>query len=163
MLTLTACTFRTALPDGGEGDGGAEPGDFIATAEDFANYTSWTPTTEVRSGPGALQALIESAHMVANMDVTRRAYANATALAHVAGREHAPGSIYVKEMRRSDGTLLGMAAMVKRGGGFNALHRGWEWFALRADGSIANRGVTLEPDCNSCHTRSSGGDYVFTR
>lgn len=165
LVLGSGCTYRTSL-DGGThdaGEGGAEPGEFVATEADFAAYASWTQTLEPSVGPGALQSLIESAHMAANATVTRRAFGNARALERSAGAEYRVGAIFVKELRGSDGAVLAMAAMVKRGGGFNPMNRGWEWFMLRADGSIANRGAVLDPDCNSCHIRAMSGDYTFTR
>lgn len=73
---------------------------------------------------------------------------------------------------RPEGQLF---AMVKRGGGYNAVGAlGWEWFELaeRKDGSVAIkwRGLSApsgesygnDPHgtCNACHERAKANDFV---
>lgn len=137
--------------------------EFAAADADIANYGSWTKTAENLVGPDPA-GIIGPAHESGNADVRRTVFINKGSATKVSGKWE-NGTILIKEMRKTDGTLLGAMGMAKRGASFNPDHNGWEWFMVGSDGKIADRGANLMNGmCNGCHsTQKSTYDYVFTK
>lgn len=72
------------------------------------------------------------------------------------------GTILMKRSKRENGEVVMTLAMAKRGNGFNANGKDWEWFMLNPDGSIMDRGAGLMGGmCNACH--SGAPDMAYTR
>jgi hypothetical protein len=97
------------MPDGGP------PRAFIAQDEDFTPYADWTSFNEDdKHGDGS---------------GTTTVYLNK--LPPKGATSFPVGTIVVKTMQATDGSMFSIHAMAKRGNGFNAAGaRGWEFFEL---------------------------------
>lgn len=142
----------------------AEP--FVAIESDFADFRDW-PSFELP--PSSLSMDHRSG--------ARRLYFSA--MPEDALAAFPIGTILVKTVEDGDPSTWEIHAMVKRGGGYNALGaRGWEFFDLAYDpsGAVVVRwrgegpppgtvGYPGEGDgqCNSCHGIVADRDYVFDR
>lgn len=159
----------SSCPSGAAGVGGDPNADpttgptFIAFASSFDGFPKWTsfplgnvaPTTNEMDGP-------------------RTIFINK--LPPKCSTEFPVGTIIVKRIEIGGPTTWQTFAMVKRGGGFNALGaNGWEWFEITvADdltADVAWRGVappstagygggTKGGICNTCHMGFDTNDYV---
>jgi hypothetical protein len=140
------------------------PTEFTATDADFANFTTWAKVTGPLKGPDPA-GLIGGAHEAQDSTMSRTVYVNNAASVRGTGGHFPNGTILVKELKRADGTVPMITAMVKRGGSFNSAHRGWEWVLLDpANGKIMSRADTLMGGmCNGCHSGAASKDYVFTK
>ncbi len=133
------------------------PEEFIATDADFANYTAWTFVGE-RQGP---DPALGAAHGGNDSTVKRYIY-NYNNMRPSSDGQYPIGARLVKETHDKDGNIIGVTAMVKRGGSFNAANNDWEWFFLE-NGKIKDRGANLmDGACGGCHTQAKNKDYVFT-
>ena len=140
-------------------------GVFVAVSEDFRGYHTWD-AYDVTGG--AADAGIHDGSKVME-------YLNAPPKS---GADEFPiGTVIVKEA--TGGTAMHeIFAMVKRGGGFNSVARGWEWFDLlpandgkdgvtihwRGFGAPAGDtyGGAVNGGCNTCH-RDCGNDAVCAK
>ncbi len=156
--TQTACDKNSTDSD----DGNQE---FIATTNDFKNYSSWTlKATETGPDP-----FLKTAHGVTD-GFTRKIYFNKTA--KVSNGEYPVGSIILKELTDDQGNLQGaFTVMVKRGGKFNPEGNGWEWFMVSTDFSTVltqgDNATAGDGMCAGCHAaanqNNNGLDWVFTK
>ncbi|WP_053979256.1 cytochrome P460 family protein [Marinagarivorans algicola] len=153
----------------------ATAGGFEASISDFITYADWDVVdySTGRSNPGGLG----DAHQAGNDHFTRKTFMNE--LAKNSTGEFTEGSIIVKETftytmgddgwEKTYAEAGGLLAMVKRGGGFNSDHNGWEWFMLSSDLSsvIAQGDNLMEGACNACHSKAAsqigGMDYSFPK
>ncbi len=161
MFLIAGTASFTACAD----DDGATnpPAEFIAGDADFAGYAGWTKVSGPISDPDPGGLLNGGAHEGTNPVMSRAIYVSNGSASRSNG-QFANGTIFLKTMSDSSGRVLGIAAMAKRGGSFNASNKGWEWFLVNADGTIASRSDTLMGGiCNTCHVASTLGDFVFTR
>ncbi len=143
--------------------------EFVATVASFQSYLQW-PVVDYSIGD--TNAAIGGGHQGLNENYSRLVYMNDRA-AESDGSEYLKGSILIKEVttwetgEREFSDQLGLIAMVKRGGAFNADHNGWEWFDLATDASqvLGQGGDFRNNGCNNCHTsaeaQEGGKDYVF--
>lgn len=145
-----------------------EPGGFVATAEDFADFRDW-PAFDLPA-----ESVTES-----HLDGPRRLYF--TAVPESSDAPFPVGTILVKTVEAGEPPEWEIHAMVKRGEGFNEDGaRGWEFFDLDVDASgvvsIEWRGEGPPPgslgypgdgegpgQCNGCHWVVPERDYVFLR
>ena len=153
------------LPDAGQQQQPQTP--FIAQTEDFASYEDWTSFNEDdKHGDGSGTTTVY---------LNKMPPAGATSFA--------VGTIVVKTMQATDGSMFTIHAMAKRGNGFNSAGaRGWEFFELARNREGVPfylwRGVnpptgeqyrailsknnvqasTPELKCNDCHASSSFRD-----
>jgi hypothetical protein len=151
------------MPDGGQG----QPIAFVAQTEDFTGYEDWMSFNEDdKHGDGA---------------GTTTVYLNK--LPPTGATSFPVGTIVVKTMQATDGSMFTIHAMAKRGNGFNSAGaRGWEFFELALNPKGVPfylwRGVnpptgeqyrailsknnvqasTPELKCNDCHASSSFRD-----
>ncbi len=144
------------------------PSDYVATLDDFKNYSTWDVVDYTISDANPTLA---SAHSGSDETYSRRVYANSAAV--LQGSEYPVGSILVKEtFSWADGAKNfassgGLLAMVKRASGFNPSNNNWEWFILSTDlSSITSQGADISNGiCNTCHSSatqdSKASDYVF--
>ncbi|CAN5741750.1 hypothetical protein BH09MYX1_BH09MYX1_31890 [soil metagenome] len=143
------------------------PPTFIAFGEDFAAYRTWSSfEITVDAAPG-------NDHLVG----PRRVFYNQ--LPPPGSTAFPVGTILVKESGDGDLPTRHVFAMVKRGGGFNAIAGGaldWEWFELVNDtsgnvimlwrgegppnGDAYGSGTT--GGCNACHGGAPKTNYVFS-
>jgi len=73
------------------------------------------------------------------------------------------GTIIVKHTSTLDGLMTSYQAMVKRESGFNSEDSDWEWFIIEADGTIVDRGPSLNNNgCANCHGNATT-DLVFSK
>jgi hypothetical protein len=151
---------------------------FEATLSDFVGYEDWALVDYAigNSNPGGLGG----AHQAANDAYSRKTLANALAKTSLMGTgEFAEGAMLIKETfsysladdeyHKAFAEMGGLLAMVKRKGGFNPDHGGWEWFMLKPDlsGVVAQGADLMGGACNACHSKAStqvgGRDYVFPK
>ena len=165
-LALAGCSgAETPTPDTGDGSDQV----FIALEKDFDGFTSWSQY-DLGTNPG------DGIH--GNGD--RIAYLNKVP-PH--GSATFPvGTIILKETNDTDPTKRTAFAMVKRqprGTGFNSASSGgddgWEWWSVSdlgncnvarlwrgpAPPSSETYAGTTVGDCNGCHGRAVGNDYVW--
>jgi hypothetical protein len=149
------------MPDGGQ------PTAFLAQTEDFTHYEDWMSFNE------------DDAH--GDGSGTTTVYLNK--LPPKGATSFPVGTIVVKTMQATDGSMFSIHAMAKRGNGFNSAGaRGWEFFELALNPKGVPfylwRGVnpptgeqyrailsknnvqasTPELKCNDCHASSSFRD-----
>jgi len=167
LLIVLAFTLFIGCSDDDNGTGSTTG--FVANESDFAGYSGWN-LEDFTIFP-VNSSILGEAHLGNNPEYVRAIFSE-TDLSSASG-SWAEGTIVIKETFKwaADGSKMyaesgGLLAMVKRGGGFNPDHAGWEWFMLDpADGSILDRGDDLlDGACNSCHAVADnygGTDYVF--
>ncbi len=140
-------------------------GEFIADDTSFSNFMSWK-LEATKKGP---DPLLGPAHAGNDATVTRKVYFK-NGQNPVKG-VYPVGTIIVKHSSNPALTVNEFTAMVKRGNNFNPGGGDWEWFMLKADGTIATdassgmkmRGANLMNGmCLGCHTAGST-DYTFTK
>lgn len=146
--------------------------EFIADAETFSGYQSWSLIDERNDANPLLDNMAHGAMLEGSSRrvYKKQLYANADTVA----QGYPVGTAFVKEVLH-DGAIVEATAMVKRGGDFNANNGHWEWFMLQpetgailADGSgNSQRGANLmDGMCSGCHfaantTSGEGIDFVF--
>lgn len=150
-------------------------GGFEASINDFLDYNDWSIADY---SIGNSSPALGGAHQAGDERYSRKVLMNNTAMN--SSGEFAEGSIIIKETftytmkdnswSKQFAPTNGLLAMVKRGGGFNAEHNGWEWFILETDlSSVIAQGA--EPagiaGCNACHSKADsltgGMDYSFPK
>lgn len=174
LLALAACggsggggSTSTGSTGGTGGTGGTT--EFIASAQDVAKYSTWSP---VDYSIGGTNSALGSAHMGTDQSFSRRIFRSVSAVPSASG--YPVGSLIVKEtFTWQNGVKTfpasgGVFAMAKRGGTFNPQGGGWEWLALSNDGTqiMARGGADMMSGmCNACHTsaaaQTGGADFVF--
>jgi hypothetical protein len=157
-LSLTACSGTTSTPPS------TTPTEFVASAADFANYTTWTQNGAPRHGVDPSGLLKMGAHGGNDTNVIRTIYMNPSNPQRDAGGHFPTGTILLKESGMKGQTPMMVTAMAKRGGSYNSDGNGWEFFML-SSGQIMGRGDTLMGGmCKSCHAGAGASkDDVFTR
>lgn len=139
--------------------------EFIADDSSFSNFMSWK-LEKTNQGP---DPALGSAHSGNDATVKRMIYYK-NGQNPVNGK-FPVGTIIVKHSSNPTGTVNEFTAMVKRGNGFNSSGGDWEWFMLKADGSIATdaasgmktRGASLMNGmCVACHS-AGPKDFTFTK
>jgi mono/diheme cytochrome c family protein len=155
-----ACHAKATDPSVGEDHVFTHPSQYVATAEDFSEFTAW-PVSGEESGASDM---LGTAH---NPPAVRRVYrrqlqANPDTVLFA----YPVGTTIVKQV--TDGAqVVEITAMVKRGDEFDPVNGNWEWFMLNpADLTIAGRGADLmDGMCRSCHSQANtpgtGVDFVF--
>ncbi len=139
------------------------PEEFTAQSSNFAGFRSWAQTITPQHGPDP-GGFLHDAHAANDDNMTRYIYVNNASATRNSSGNYPNGTIFVKEMKMSDGSSAGVLAMVKRGGSFNSGNRGWEWFMLDSAGTIQDRSATLMNGlCNGCHVAASAKDFAFTK
>lgn len=140
------------------------PQEFVATAAAFGGYNTWQQTVAPLRGPDPA-GMLGGAHEGNDSSMTRSIVINPATAQRGSNGEFPVGTVLVKELRMTDGTVPMITAMAKRGGEFNRSGNGWEWFLVSpGDGSILARGDTLMGGmCQGCHSAKASQDYVFTR
>jgi hypothetical protein len=142
----------------------AQSREFIAKDANFAKYDTWTKVGEFKGPNPALGP----AHEGNNDTVTRVVFIKNNAK-RASNGQFRVGTILAKQHRAADGKIMGITAMVKRGGGFNPEFGGWEWFMLNpetrtvlknAEGNEVRGAIQM---CNGCHSQAKDKDFVFTR
>lgn len=137
--------------------------EFVATLDDFSNYTSWNKTQTLYGE----DALLKTAHGTTD-SLYRTTYFSGNVTP--SGDEYPNGTIIVKELRDEMGTLTGaLTMMVKRGGDFNPDGNGWEYFMTDIDlSTIYTQGdneTAGDGMCAGCHaaanSNNNGIDWVF--
>lgn len=118
------------------------PEEFIAQAQDFDDFDTWTPVRRFR--------------VTNKLGRLEEAVAIATALGDTPGLQMPMGTIV---------QLIPGEAMVKRGGSFDPEHHGWEYFVLRSVAGrreiVARGGIeTSNGSCYGCHSRARDFDYI---
>ncbi|WP_096087442.1 cytochrome P460 family protein [Agaribacterium haliotis] len=176
--TCLSCHSAAELDDAGEAIGGhdyvfAHSSEVIADDTSFANYRDWHLIDTLTSRP---ELLGDKAHG-AGVDASRRLvykkqlYANPDSTA----QGYPIGTAIVKEAYDSDGNIIDVTAMLKRGGGFSPMFGDWEWFLLEAqsgkilvdEAGAPRRGAMLNNGgCVGCHAGAkaqdnTGIDFVF--
>jgi hypothetical protein len=137
---------------------------FVAFASSFDGYHDWTSMPAI-APPNAPMGL----HTTGPMTV----YINR--VPPPSSTQFPLGTIIVKETQEADPAQRTVFAMVKRGGGYDAMGAvGWEWFELaneESDARIVWRGVGPpagekyggDPNgCNGCHGGARPNDFVWT-
>ncbi len=161
LLALGLFAFTACSDDDTPAD--PQPEEFIATDADFSDYQSWTQTIEPQVGPDPA-GLVGGAHGAPDSTLTRYIFVDDENASRDGNGNFPLGTRFVKEVRMADGSVAAVTAMVKRGNGFNAGNKEWEWFLLESDGKIMQRGADLmENMCNGCHAQNTSKDYVFTK
>jgi hypothetical protein len=155
FVSVTACSEDDSVDP--------KPQEYVAGDADFAAYTSWgQPVAPIKGKDPA--GLVGDAHGADDENMTRHIFVNDNNVARDASGNFPIGTRFVKEVRKADGSVAMVTAMVKRGGDFNSSNRNWEWFMLGADGKIMDRGGNLMDNmCNGCHAKNSSKDYIFTK
>jgi hypothetical protein len=154
ILILTSCSAETV---------NNPPQEFIAAEADFAGYTSWEATTAPRKGPDPAGQL-GGAHGEPDTNVTRSIWVKQAGAKRASNGQFDVGTIFLKEMKGSDGTIGAITAMAKRGNNYDASGNDWEYFLLDGAGTIQDRGSGLMGGlCKGCHGQPGVTDYVFTR
>jgi hypothetical protein len=136
--------------------------EFVAQDADLASAASWTQVV-MRAGPGPDASAIGMAHDTMDVSITRTVYVNQS-VSRGGNGQFPSGTIFAK-LHRKDGRIIGGTAMAKRGASFNTADNGWEWFMLKADGTIMGRGDATFMDgmCHMCHGARKGQDFVFVK
>ncbi|MDP3274410.1 MAG: cytochrome P460 family protein [Deltaproteobacteria bacterium] len=139
------------------------PNEFVATADNFRGFRTWTRVGEVLSGPGPMAAALGGAHGAGDATMRRSVFVNRAAITRTNGT-FAVGTVFVKLVENADGTVSSVLGMAKRGNSFNAANNDWEWFVLDGEGAIAQRGADLFGGlCNNCHRGGARErDFVFS-
>lgn len=161
-LILVGLSFMTSCKDDDDDNPNAE---FIADANSFTNFKSWTLVAQ-NQGP---DPALGSAHAGNDSTVTRYVYFRDNQ--SPADGTYPVGTRIVKESKNPDMSVHAVVAMAKRGNNFNTDGGDWEWFILTTDGVIAtdNEGTQqrgadlLGGACVSCHSQNSATDYVFSK
>jgi hypothetical protein len=171
FCALAAVGGSACLDDkGAEVPDGGPPTVFIAQTEDFMNYEDWTSFNEDDAhgeGAGTTTVFLKYVYEMPPRGAT----------------SFPVGTIVVKTMQATDGSMFSIHAMAKRGNGFNSGGaRGWEFFEL----ALSPQGVpfylwrgvnpptgdqyrailsknnveasTPELKCNDCHASSNFRD-----
>jgi hypothetical protein len=140
-----------------------EPAEFIAQDKDFVNYTTWK---EAAKATGPTKEL-RGAHQSTDPNVTRFIYVNGDKARKENG-QFPVGTIIVKQYVKTDGSVTGATAMVKRGNGFSKDAGDWEWFAINAANQTIARNAAgnqqrgINAACITCHMQAKDKDLVFT-
>jgi hypothetical protein len=162
---LAACLACSTGDDAGDS---GPSSDFVATENTFAGFCDWSsaPATPAKSTPLGVHGL----------DAMRVYWKEAPP--HGA-TEFPVGTVILKESEETtpgDRIVFAMAKRKARGGGYDSDGAdGWEWFSLQDRGDctalILWRGAAapilttysdlIVGDCNGCHTKIAGSDYVF--
>lgn len=138
------------------------PAEFTATDADFASYASWTRVAGPIIGPDP-SGLEGNAHLGNDSTKKREVFVNNASATRGSNNQWPNGTIFAKRISDTSGTPLFTIAMAKRGGSFNAKHKGWEWFLINpTTGAIQQRGDSLVGGCNGCHEFATN-DYVFSK
>ena len=138
------------------------PSEFVAEASDFASFKSWNQPAGPHVGPDPAE--IGQAHGATDTTLTRFIYLNEASATRGANNQFPQGTIFVKQTVREDGSVVATTGMAKRGADFNDAHNGWEWFLLNPDGTIAQRGATIDAaPCGSCHSANADKDFVWAK
>ena len=150
---------------------GAVPWPFIAQTADFAGFCKWSSAPAAAPGDAG-----DGIHGDAGLTV----FWNKSPA--TGAKEFPVGTIVLKETNETDPSMRVAFAMVKRqprGTGYNSASAGgddgWEWWSVRDLGNCnverlwrgpappsteSYAGQTLG-DCNGCHARAVGNDYVW--
>jgi len=141
-----------------------EPSEFVATANSFSGFTTWT-ASGTHTGPSAS---LGPAHAGNDSTVTRNVFFKD-------GQDpvngvYPVGMLIAKHTTNTGGTVAEYLGMAKRGNGFNPSHNDWEWFMLESNGTIMQdstgmemRGANLMNGmCNNCHSTATT-DYSFAK
>ncbi len=140
-----------------------EPDEFEVNESDFSGFMNW----ELEASNISSDSTGFPAHGINNPDVVRDIYVKD-------GQDRASngnfpiGTMIVKHSRNPNDPDFDdvFTAMVKRGGSFNPDDNGWEWFMIKADGSILVRtavDAVATAGCSGCHNAVANDDYVFSK
>ena len=135
--------------------------EFSVSEAIFDNYASWY-VVAVNQGP---DEALGAAHAGNDQDATRTIYFMSPNLMPTGNGDYPWGAAIIKEVKDGDGKLIGLTAMVKRGGDFNPNADGWYWYRWVIDDNGQVDGIMAEgavDGCNGCHAQAAGSDYVFT-
>jgi hypothetical protein len=166
LTTALVAGCGTSSPTAGDGaDDRVKSGVFVAVSEDFRGFHSWDAFDV--TGGAADAGIHDGSNVMEYLSSSPKSGA----------KEFPLGTIIVKEA--TGGTIAHeIFAMVKRGGGYNSVAHGWEWFDLLPtddgkDGwTIHWRGFSapagdmyggdINGGCNTCH-RDCGNDAVCAK
>ncbi len=139
----------------------AHPYEFMAESADFDDFNTWS-LIGTEQGPDALLGM---AHEGNDENTVRKIYKKQLQ-ANPAGWNGFPvGTLFLKTVQDSVGTIIGKTGMAKRGATFDTDHSGWEYFMMDMDsGDMMTMGDNSSM-CIGCHTAATvagnGTDYVF--
>ena len=148
------------------------PSEFIATAADFSDYTSWALIDDRNDANPLLDGM---AHGATEDGSVRKVYKRQLfANPDTEAQGYPIGTMFAKEVTLN-GEVIEITGMVKRGSDFNPDYGSWEWFMLDpdtldimtdVDGNIARGANLMNGMCNGCHfaanpTSGNGIDLVF--
>lgn len=138
----------------------SDPAGHAVSEEMFDGWENW-PIIAEEQGP---DESLGAAHAGNDENAVRKIHFVSDNLKAAENGEYPWGAKILKQVVDGDGNLIGLTAMIKKGGDFNAEYGGWYWYRWTIEGGVPT-GLMAEGivgGCNSCHAQASALDYVFT-